>query len=68
MRIFNLNESDLFDLVGDLFVLETFHGPTLAFKDVGLQFLAELLNYFLGKKNKTATGKPSASELPLACL
>jgi len=35
--------------------LETFHGPTLAFKDIGLQVLARLVNYFLKKKNGHAT-------------
>jgi threonine synthase len=32
--------------------LELFHGPTLAFKDVGARFMARLLNYFLGKNEK----------------
>jgi len=32
--------------------LELFHGPTLAFKDVGARFMARLLNYFLGEKEK----------------
>jgi len=32
----------------DLFALELFHGPTLAFKDVGARFLARLLGYFAG--------------------
>jgi threonine synthase len=32
--------------------LELFHGPTLAFKDVGARFMARLLNYFLGKNDK----------------
>jgi len=35
--------------------LETFHGPTLAFKDIGLQVLARLVNHFLKKKNRRAT-------------
>jgi threonine synthase len=30
-----------------IFSLELFHGPTLAFKDVGARFMARLLNYFL---------------------
>lgn len=36
----------------NLYSLELFHGPTLAFKDVGARFMARLLNYFLGKKEK----------------
>ena len=31
----------------DIFSLELFHGPTLAFKDVGGRFMARLLAYFL---------------------
>ncbi len=34
----------------NIYSLELFHGPTLAFKDVGARFMARLLNYFLGKK------------------
>ena len=30
----------------DLYALELFHGPTLAFKDVGARFLARLLGYY----------------------
>ncbi len=30
----------------DIYSLELFHGPTLAFKDVGARFLARLLGYF----------------------
>jgi threonine synthase len=31
----------------NIFSLELFHGPTLAFKDIGARFMARLLNYFL---------------------
>lgn len=34
------------------FLLELFHGPTLAFKDFALQFLGNLLDYFLTKRNQ----------------
>ncbi len=34
----------------DIYSLELFHGPTLAFKDVGARFMARLLQYFIGKK------------------
>lgn len=35
-------------------VLELFHGPTLAFKDFALQLLGRLFDYVLGKHNKRA--------------
>ncbi|MDR1678160.1 MAG: threonine synthase [Prevotellaceae bacterium] len=37
----------------NIYSLELFHGPTLAFKDVGARFMARLLGYFIEKeKNK----------------
>ncbi len=37
------------------FILELFHGPTLAFKDYPLQMLGNLFQYYLKKKNKKIT-------------
>ena len=41
----------------NIYALELFHGPTLAFKDVGARFMARLLRYFLrmGSRGETAT-------------
>ena len=39
----------------NIYTLELFHGPTLAFKDVGARFMARLLQYFL-KKNGNDKG------------
>lgn len=36
----------------DIYSLELFHGPTLAFKDVGARFMARLLGYFIRKEGK----------------
>jgi threonine synthase len=35
-----------------IYSLELFHGPTLAFKDVGARFMARLLRYFLSEEKK----------------
>jgi threonine synthase len=40
-----------------LYLLELFHGPTFAFKDVALQFLGNLFEYFLIRKNQGKVGK-----------
>ena len=38
--------------VGEIKLLELFHGPTLAFKDVAMQFIGNLYEYYLTKNNK----------------
>lgn len=37
----------------NIYSLELFHGPTLAFKDVGGRFMARLLGYFIRKEGKS---------------
>ena len=36
--------------IGDMWLLELFHGPTLAFKDVALQVLGRLFEHVLGER------------------
>lgn len=38
-----------------IFVLELFHGPTLAFKDIGARFMAGLFEYLLENENREVT-------------
>ncbi len=38
--------------VGGIYILELFHGPTLAFKDIALQLLGNLFSYLLKKRNE----------------
>jgi threonine synthase len=50
----SFNHPDITPVVkkGDIYILELFHGPTLAFKDVALQFLGNLFEYYLIRDNK----------------
>lgn len=45
----------VFPITGDEFILELFHGPTLAFKDFGIRFLARLLEHFQRQENRELT-------------
>jgi threonine synthase len=38
-----------------LFLLELFHGPTLAFKDIGARFMAECLGHYVKEENREIT-------------
>ncbi|KMQ61329.1 threonine synthase [Chryseobacterium sp. FH2] len=39
----------------NIYSLELFHGPTLAFKDIGAKFMSRCLSYFLKNENKKVT-------------
>lgn len=45
----------LTQLGDNLFVLELFHGPTLAFKDVAMQLLGRMMDHVLEKRGERAT-------------
>ena len=45
-------ETPVVQVDGRIFALELFHGPTLAFKDVGARFMARLLQYFIRQEGK----------------
>ncbi len=45
----------LTQIAADTFVLELFHGPTLAFKDLAMQFLARLMDFALARRGERAT-------------
>lgn len=36
----------------ETYIMELFHGPTISFKDVGLAFLVNLVNFFLKRKGE----------------
>ena len=48
--VFNKDVAPLYQLKRNLHVLELFHGPTLAFKDYAMQFLARAFNQALNKR------------------
>ncbi|BAP33257.1 threonine synthase [Chryseobacterium sp. StRB126] len=48
-------EIPLKKITDDISVLELFHGPTLAFKDIGAGFMSRCLSYFLENQQKKVT-------------
>ena len=36
----------------DTYIMELFHGPTISFKDYGLAFMVNLVNFFLERKQE----------------
>lgn len=45
----------LVQLADDTFILELFHGKTLAFKDFGARFMSRLMSYFVEDSNEKLT-------------
>jgi threonine synthase len=48
-------DAPLVEIEKDIYALELFHGPTLAFKDFGARFMSQLLGYFAGEQGKEIT-------------
>ena len=48
-------DAPLIQLDKHLFVLELFHGPTLAFKDFGARMMARLMSYFMSNSDRELT-------------
>lgn len=48
-------DAPLVRLAEGVYVLELFHGPTLAFKDFGARFMAQLMSYFIRNSDHKLT-------------
>lgn len=48
-------DAPVIEIEKDVFALELFHGPTLAFKDFGARFLSQVLGHFAQRKNREVT-------------
>jgi threonine synthase len=46
-------DTPIVPVTNNIYSLELYHGPTLAFKDVGGRFMSRLLGYFIQKQAKT---------------
>lgn len=46
-------DTPLVEVEDRIYSLELFHGPTLAFKDVGARFMSRMLAYFISKQQNT---------------
>lgn len=48
-------DAPIVEVEKDIYALELFHGPTLAFKDFGARFMSQLLGYFASQQKKEIT-------------
>lgn len=48
-------ELRLFSLTPQVSILETFHGPTMAFKDFGARFMAQLMSFLIRNEKRELT-------------
>jgi threonine synthase len=48
-------DAPVVEIEQDVYTLELFHGPTLAFKDFGARFMSQLLGYFASQQSKEIT-------------
>ncbi|MEO6731690.1 MAG: threonine synthase [Ferruginibacter sp.] len=48
-------DTPLVQVTNDIFSLELYHGPTLAFKDVGARFMSRCLGYFVKEQHQKVT-------------
>ena len=55
-------------LSGSIYSLELFHGPTLAFKDVGARFMARLLRYFTSSSSSASSTSFTSSTSPASLI
>ena len=55
-------------LGGSIYSLELFHGPTLAFKDVGARFMARLLRYFTSGSSSASSTSFTSSTSPASLI
>ena len=62
----NAAKAPLVQIDDNLFLLELFHGPTLAFKDFAMQWLGRLMNLALARRDRRAVivGQPPATPAP----
>jgi threonine synthase len=51
--VFRKNNAVSLIKIGEINVLELFHGPTLAFKDIAMQLLGNFYEHYLNKNNKS---------------
>ena len=61
-------EIPLVSLDENIFSLELFHGPTLAFKDVGARFMSRCLGYFAKERKEKVTVLVATSGIPAVQL